>query len=46
MSNFAQDMRIKTAWGMTLTQWNRLSTTDRKYYRENLTSAPYFEDTK
>ena len=46
MSNFAQDMKVKAAWGFTLTDWNRLNPNQLSYYRENVTTAPYFEETK
>jgi hypothetical protein len=44
MSNFAQDMAVKTAWGFTLPQWNRLPERDRAYYRDNVTTAPNFQE--
>jgi hypothetical protein len=44
MTNFAQDMAVKQAWGLTLTQWNRASEKDRRYYRENVTDAEHFQD--
>jgi hypothetical protein len=43
MSNFAQDMVVKTAWGYTLPQWERLSPKQQAYCRENVTTAPNFE---
>lgn len=43
MSNFAQDMRVKAAWGIkTLTEWNQAPEKQRAYWRDNLTNAPYF----
>lgn len=44
MTNFAQDMAVKQAWGLTLHQWNQARETDRRYWRENLTTAPNFKD--
>lgn len=44
MSNFAADMAVKAAWGLTLTQWDRAPEKDRRYWRENLTTAPYFQE--
>lgn len=46
MSNFSQDMRVKAAYRMSLTEWNRLTESERREKREHVTSAPYFEDTK
>jgi hypothetical protein len=46
MSNFAQDMAVKTAWGFTLPQWNRLPERDRAYYRDNVTTAPNFQENR
>jgi hypothetical protein len=43
MTNFAQDMQIKTAWGLTLTQWERATDKDRAYWREYVTNAPHFQ---
>jgi hypothetical protein len=43
MSNFAQDMAVKTAWGLTLTQWNNASDRDRAYWRDMVTNAPHFQ---
>jgi hypothetical protein len=44
MSNFAQDMVIKHAWGLTLDQWNRLSPRDRADLRDRITQAPNFQE--
>ena len=44
MSNFAQDMGVKHAWGLTLTQWNQLSESQRRYCRWNVTQAPNFQE--
>jgi hypothetical protein len=44
VSSFAQDMAVKTAWGLTLTQWDRAPETDRRYYREHVTDAPHFQE--
>jgi hypothetical protein len=46
MSNFAQDMRVKTAWGFTLTHWNTLREHERAYYREYVTTAPNFQENR
>jgi hypothetical protein len=43
MTNFAQDMQIKTAWGLTLQQWNNASDRDRAYWRDMVTNAPHFQ---
>lgn len=41
------DMVVKTAWGLTLTQWqDDLTDEQRAYCRENVTSAPYFQETR
>lgn len=42
MSNFAQDMAVKTCWGLTLTQWDNAPERQRAYWRENVTEAPHF----
>ncbi|AZS11746.1 hypothetical protein HOU96_gp48 [Arthrobacter phage Maja] len=34
------DIAVKTAWGLSLTQWMALSDQQRAYYRENVSSAP------
>lgn len=44
VTNFAQDMAVKQAWGLTLHQWNQARETDRRYWREHLTTAPNFKD--
>jgi hypothetical protein len=44
MSNFAQDMAVKAAWGLSLPQWNQLRETDRAYYRQMVTTAPHFQE--
>lgn len=41
MSAFTEDMAVKTAWGLRLDEWNRLSPLDRAYYREHVSEAPY-----
>jgi hypothetical protein len=43
MSSFKEDMVVKTAWGLSLTQWDRLSPQQQAYCRENVTTAPNFE---
>lgn len=42
VSNFAQDMAVKQAWGLTLTEWNRLSEHDRRDRRDRVTEADHF----
>lgn len=42
MSNFAQDMRVKDAFGLSLPQWNAKTDDERREMRENVTTAPYF----
>ncbi|CAH0255834.1 hypothetical protein SRABI83_03241 [Arthrobacter sp. Bi83] len=42
MSNFAQDMAVKTAWGLSLTQWDRATETQRRHWRDMVTTAPHF----
>jgi hypothetical protein len=42
MSNFAQDMAVKTAWGLSLTEWNRLSEHERRDRRDRVTEADHF----
>jgi hypothetical protein len=42
MSSFKEDMVVKTAWGFTLTQWDRLSPQQQAYCRERVTQAPNF----
>jgi hypothetical protein len=44
MSSVKEDMVVKTAWGFTLTQWDRLSPQQQAYCRERVTQAPNFED--
>ena len=44
MTNFAQDMAVKHAWGLTLTQWDELSDDQRRYCRWNVTQAPNFQE--
>jgi hypothetical protein len=43
MNNFAADMEIKTAHGLTLTEWNALTDVQRAELRDTVTDAPYFE---
>ena len=43
MTPFAQDMAVKACWGLTLTEWNRASEKQRRYWRENVVDAPNFE---
>lgn len=44
MTNFAQDMAVKQAWGLTLHQWNQAPERDRRYWREQVTAAPNFKE--
>jgi hypothetical protein len=46
VTNFAQDMAVKQAWGLTLTQWNRLPEQGRAYYRQMVTTAPNFQENR
>lgn len=39
MSNFAGDMAVKHAWGLTLTQWQAMTDAERRYCRENVAQA-------
>jgi hypothetical protein len=43
VTNFAQDMQVKTAWGLTLDQWNQATDRDRAYWRDRVTQAPHFQ---
>jgi hypothetical protein len=43
MSNFAQDMAIKHAWGLTLDQWERATDKERRDMRDRVTQAPHFQ---
>jgi hypothetical protein len=38
------DMAIKTVWGLTLTEWNRLTEAQRRYCREHVATAPNFQE--
>jgi hypothetical protein len=44
VTNFAQDMQIKTAWGLTLDQWERATDKERRDMRDRVTQAPYFQE--
>lgn len=33
------DLIVKTAWGLTLTQWQNLTDDQRRYYRDNVAHA-------
>lgn len=44
MTNFAADMAVKKAHGLTLTEWNRLSEKERARLRDTVTTAPYFQE--
>lgn len=44
MSNFAQDMQVKQAWGKTLDEWNRATEKQRRHWRDNVTTAPNFQE--
>jgi hypothetical protein len=45
VSNFAGDMVVKHAHGLTLTQWNNLSDRERAVLRDTVTQAPHFQET-
>lgn len=36
------DLTVKDAWGFTLDQWRGMPEADRAYYRDNVSTAPYF----
>lgn len=40
------DLNVKTAWGFTLDQWRDMPESDRAYYRDNVTSAPNFQENR
>jgi hypothetical protein len=44
MTNFAADMAVKAAHGLTLTQWNRLTEQERRHLRDTVTTAPHFQE--
>jgi hypothetical protein len=44
MTNFTADMAVKTAHGLSLTEWNRLSEAERREKRDTVTTAPYFQE--
>jgi hypothetical protein len=44
MTNFAADMAVKTAHGLTLTQWNRLTEDQRRDLRDTVTQAEHFQE--
>ncbi|AYN57450.1 hypothetical protein HOU47_gp44 [Arthrobacter phage Constance] len=36
------DADTKTAWGLSLPEWNALTPEGRAFYRDNITKGPYF----
>jgi hypothetical protein len=44
MSNFAQDMKVKAAYRLSLAEWNALTDKERRDKRDNVTTAPHFQE--
>lgn len=38
------DLRVKTAWGLSLTAWNNLTDEERAEKRLNVATAPHFQE--